>query len=217
MAKAAPENESIVGLPSGYIVQQLADFKDGLRKGSDPRMGYTFMVRIGTNISAEDAKTAADYFASLKPKQWIRVVETDTVPVTRPQGGMLVTVDGGGTEPIGKRVIVVSEDFERTECAIHIRLHRLRAKGSIAQGQRIVTTGGNGKTIQCTICHGADLKGLGNVPPSPGAIQPDGRQLIDIQNGVRNGPYTQLMKEPVRQLTSDDIVDIVSYVASLQP
>lgn len=214
-----PENESIVGLPSGYIVQQLADFKNGLRKGSDPRMGFTFMVRIGTNISADDAKTAADYFASLKPKPWIRVVETDTVPVTRPQGGMLVTVDGGGDEPIGDRVIVVSEDFERTELRDPTSgFIAYVPKGSVAKGKALVTTGGNGKTIQCTICHGADLHGIGNVPSIAGRDPEQmGRQLIDIQNGVRNGPYTQLMKEPVRQLSSDDIVNIVSYLASLQP
>jgi cytochrome c553 len=43
------------------------------------------------------------------------------------------------------------------------------------------------------------------------------RQLIDIQTGARNGPYDQLMKEPVRQLSSGDIVAIVAYLASLQP
>lgn len=214
-----PENESIVGLPSGYIVQQLEDFKNGLRKGSDPRMGFTFMVRIGTNITAEEAKTASDYFASLKPKPWIRVVETDTVPVTRPQGGMLVTVDGGDSEPIGNRAIVVSEDFERTELRDPTSgFIAYVPKGSIAKGKVLVTTGGNGKTIQCTICHGADLRGIGNVPSIAGRDPEQmGRQLIDIQNGMRNGPYTQLMKEPVRQLSSDDIVNIVSYLASLQP
>src|SRR5690242_17194995 len=97
-----PENESLVGLPAGYIVQQLSDFKSGLRKGSDPRMGYFWMVRIGTAISEEDAWTAAKYFASLTPKPWIRVVETDTVPVTRPAGGMLVAVEGQTEPKIGR-------------------------------------------------------------------------------------------------------------------
>ena len=31
-----PENASVTGLPAEYIVQQMADFKSGLRKGSDP-------------------------------------------------------------------------------------------------------------------------------------------------------------------------------------
>ena len=214
-----PENESIVGLPAGYIVQQLSDFKNGLRKGSDPRMGYFWMVRIGTAISEEDAWTAAKYFASLKPKPWIRVVETDTVPVTRPAGGMLVAVDGGGTELIGQRVIVVSEDYERTELRDpNSGFIAYVPKGSIEHGKEIVMTGGNGKTIRCTICHGPDLKGLGNVPSISGRDPEQmARQIIDIRNGVRNGPYAQLMKEPVRQLSDDDVVNIVAYLASLQP
>ena len=214
-----PENESIVGLPAGYIVQQLSDFKNGLRKGSDPRMGYFWMVRIGTAISEEDARTAANYFASLKPKPWIRVVETDTVPVTRAVGGMLVAVDGGGTEPIGQRVIVVSENYERTELRDpNSGFIAYVPKGSIEQGKELVTTGGDGKTTRCTICHGPDLKGLGNVPSIAGRDPEQmARQIIDIRNGVRNGAYGQLMKEPVRQLSDDDVVNIVAYLASLQP
>ncbi len=214
-----PENESIVGLPAGYIVQQLSDFKNGLRKGSDPRMGYFWMVRIGSAISEEDAWTAAKYFASLKPKPWIRVVETDTVPVTRPAGGMLVAVDGAGTEPIGQRVIVVSEDYERTELRDpNSGFIAYVPKGSIERGKELVTTGGNGKTIRCTICHGPNLKGLGNVPSIAGRDPEQmARQIIDIRNGVRNGPYGQLMKEPVRQLSDDDVANIVAYLASLQP
>ncbi|HXA55849.1 MAG TPA: c-type cytochrome [Candidatus Acidoferrum sp.] len=215
-----PENESVAGLPAGYILQQIADFKNGLRKSSEPRMGsVALMVRIGTNVSDDDAKAAATYFSTIKLKPWIRVVETDTVPVTRPNGGMLNVVDGGGNEPIGERVIEVPEDLERTELrdsssgfAAYV------PKGSLAKGKELVTNGGNGKTIRCSICHGADLKGIGNVPSIAGRSPSQmTRQLIDIQTGARNGPYTQLMKEPVRQLGSDDIVNIVSYLASLQP
>jgi cytochrome c553 len=214
-----PENESIAGLPAGYILQQLSDFGDGDRKGTDPRMGYTFMTRIGKAISPEDAKTAADYWAAQKLKPWIRVIETDTVPVTRPQGGMLVTVDGGGTEPIGERVIEVSEDLERTELRDPTSgFVAYVPKGSLAKGKELVMTGGSGKSIRCTLCHGTDLKGLGNVPSIAGRSPSQmARQIIDIQSGARNGPWSQLMKEPVRQLTNDDIVNVVSYLASLEP
>jgi hypothetical protein len=36
--------------------------------------------------------------------------------------------------------------------------------GSIAKGERLVTTGGSGKTITCSICHGQSLTGMGEVP-----------------------------------------------------
>ena len=215
-----PENESVAGLPAGYILQELADFKNGLRKSSEPRMGSVgLMVRIGTNISEDDAKAAAAYFSSVKLQPWIRVVETDTVPATRPNGGMLNVVEGGANEPIGERVIEVPENLELTE------LRDSRSgfvayvpKGSIAKGKELVTMGGNNKTIRCTICHGTDLKGIGNVPGIAGRSPSQmTRQIIDLQTGARNGPWGQLMKEPVRQLTNDDIVNIVSYLASLQP
>lgn len=215
-----PENESVAGLPSGYILQQLSDFKNDLRKSSEPRMGsVALMVRIGKGVTEDEAKAAAAYFSSMKLQPWIRVVETGTVPVTRPNGGMLNVVENGGTEPIGDRVIEVPENLEQTE------LRNSKSgfvayvpKGSLARGKELVMTGGNGKTIRCTICHGTDLKGLGNVPSIAGRSPSQmTRQIIDIQNGARNGPYTQLMKEPVRQLDTKDIVNIVSYLASLQP
>jgi mono/diheme cytochrome c family protein len=40
-------------------------------------------------------------------------------------------------------------------------------KGSIAKGAELMA-GGNGKTINCTYCHGANLKGLGEVPSIAG-------------------------------------------------
>ncbi|HKQ87285.1 MAG TPA: c-type cytochrome [Candidatus Acidoferrales bacterium] len=215
-----PENESVAGLPEGYILQQISDFKNGLRKSSEARMGsVALMVRIGTNVPEDEAKAAAAYFSSIKLQPWIRVVETDTVPVTRANGGMLNVVENGGREPIGDRVIEVPENLEQTE------LRNSKSgfvayvpKGSIARGKDLVMTGGKGKTIRCTICHGPDLKGLGNVPSIAGRSPSQmTRQLIDIQTGARNGPWTQLMKEPVRQLDEKDIVDIVSYLASLQP
>src|SRR5437773_10995975 len=36
--------------------------------------------------------------------------------------------------------------------------------GSVAKGKALAQTGGNGKTVECAICHGEGLKGLGNVP-----------------------------------------------------
>jgi cytochrome c553 len=214
-----PENQSVAGLPAGYILQQLADFKSGLRKGSDPRMGFTYMTWIASNVSDDEAKAAANYFASIKLKPWIKVVETDTVPVTRPSGFMLVRSSDGGTEPIGHRVIDLADDQDRFELRdASSGFTAYVPKGSIKRGEVLVMTGGDGKTIRCTICHGPDLHGLGNVPSISGRDPSQmARQIIDIRTGARNGPYTQLMKEPVRQLTDDDVVDIVAYLASLQP
>ena len=91
-------------------------------------------------------------------------------------------------------------------------------KGSVKKGETLVTTGGGGKTVQCGLCHGSDLKGLGPVPGiagrSPSYIF---RQLYDIQHGTRNGSWTQLMKGPVQRLSAEDMVSIAAYTASLKP
>src|SRR5271163_1392664 len=111
-----PENASVAGLPAAYIIEQMADFKNGSRKGSDPDMlSVTHMVSLSKSTSDEDVKAAAAYFSSITLKPWIRVVEVDQVPKTRPAGGMMVVMDGGATEPIGDRVIEVSENVEKTE------------------------------------------------------------------------------------------------------
>jgi cytochrome c553 len=216
-----PENASLVGLPAGYIEQQMADYRNGLRKTSEAKMGppNTMMV-IGKAANDAEVKAAAEYFASIKPKPWIKVIETKMVPKTHVSGWMFVETEGAGKgmEPIGSRVIEMPVDLERTELRDSKSSFIAYAPvGSIKKGEALVTTGG-GKTIKCSICHGADLKGIGNVPSiagrSPSYIA---RQLYDIQKGNRNGPWTQLMKEAVAKLTVDDMVSITAYLASRTP
>jgi cytochrome c553 len=213
-----PENQSIAGLPAAYILEQLSDFKNDLRHSSEPRMGsVNLMVKYSKSITPEEAKEAADYFSSIKPVKWIRVVEADTVPVTHPAGGMLVADQG--TEPIGERVIEVSENYEQTEMrSTKSGFVAYVPKGSLKTGEDLVKTGGGGKTMACIACHGPNLKGVGNIPSiagrSPSQIT---RQLMDFQSGARNGAAGAMMKMPVAKLTNADIVAITGYLASLEP
>jgi cytochrome c553 len=164
-----PENSSLAGLPAAYIAQQVADFRSGARKSSEPAsLPANLMVAVAKAATDEDVQAAAEYFAALKPSPWIRVVETDTVPKTRVGGWMLIAAEPAGTEPIGQRIIEMPENLERTE------LRDARSGfvayvpvGSIRKGEALIT-GGAGKTIQCGICHGPDLKGLGPVPALAG-------------------------------------------------
>ena len=65
---------------------------------------------------------AADYFAALKPRPWIRVVETDTVPKTYVgPGNKRLRLPGGGSEPLGNRIVEVPEDEAVVLIAIHAR------------------------------------------------------------------------------------------------
>jgi cytochrome c553 len=131
---------------------------------------------------------------------------------------MLVVSEPGATESIGRRIIETPEDLERTELRDAASgFVAYVPVGSIAKGEALVA-GAAGKTTACGICHGVDLKGLGPVPGlagrSPSYIV---RQLYDIQHGVRNGAWTELMKSVVAQLTEEDMVAIAAYTASRAP
>jgi len=219
-----PENSSLAGLPVAYIVQQLADFKSGLRKSSDPKHGPTStMIAYETKANKEEIRAAADYFSALKPRPWIRVVETDTVPQTHVAGWMLVANDpvenaAAEMEPIGVRIIETPENLERTELRDdHSGFVAYVPVGSIKKGQALSTANSN-KTLRCAACHGLDLKGLGNVPAlagrSPSYIV---RQLYDIQSGTRAGAAVQKMKPAIAKLTVHDMAAIAAYTASLKP
>lgn len=215
-----PENASLASLPVSYIEQQVADFRRGARVSSEPKMTPPAgMVVIAAAASDAEVKAAAEYFSSLKLKPWIRVVETGTVPKTRVSGSMLVQVEGGGTEPIGERIVETPENLERTELRDAASgFVAYVPVGSIKKGEALVMTGGAGKTVQCTICHGSDLRGLGPVPPlagrSPSYIF---RQLYDIEHGTRRGEWSVLMREPVARLSEEDMVSIAAYLASRTP
>lgn len=211
-----PENASVAGLPEAYIIQQMADFKSGARQGSDPQMlSVTNMVKLAKATTDEDVKAAAAYFSSIKLKPWIRVVEVEEVPKTKPQGGMMVVIEGGGKEPIGDRVIEVSESLERTELRDPTSgFIAYVPPGSLDRGKQLVTGG----TMPCTMCHGANLQGTGSIPSIAGRSPSQmARQLIDFQNGNRNGQMAPMMKGVVAKLTLQDIVAITSYLAAQVP
>ena len=89
--------------------------------------------------------------------------------------------------------------------------------GSIANGKALAA-GGGGKTIACGICHGAGLKGLGEVPGIAGRDPIYAfRQLYDMQQGRRKGDAMVLMKAVVEKLTIDDMIALSAYSASLDP
>ncbi|HTQ99472.1 MAG TPA: c-type cytochrome [Candidatus Acidoferrum sp.] len=214
-----PENASLVGLSADYIKQQLADYRAGLRKSSEPQMTPpALMQAIGLNASAEEAEQAAMYFAALKPRRWIRVVETATVPETVVTGWMYIAKAGGKSEPIGNRILEMPEDFARTELRdSHSGFVAYVPPGSIKRGQQLAS-GNDNRTRTCSLCHGSDLRGLGPVPRlagrSPSYLA---RQLYDLQQGNRHGTWSPLMVEVVAKLTPDDITNLAAYLASLEP
>jgi cytochrome c553 len=214
-----PENSSLAGLPAEYIVQQVADFKSGARKSAEAAsLPVNLMIAVAKAASDADVRAAAAYFAALKPRPWIQVVETATVPATHVAGWMLVASEPAAAEPIGQRIIEMPRDLERTELRDATSgFVAYVPVGSLEKGAALAA-GGAGKTVPCAMCHGEDLRGLGPVPPlagrSPSYLF---RQLYDMQHGLRNGSWTALMRAVVERLSEDDMLALAAYAASRAP
>jgi cytochrome c553 len=218
--KGRPENASVVGFPVPYFVEQMHEFRDGQRRSADARKKNTaLMSAFAKAMTDQEIQAAADYFSSMKWTLWIKVVETETVPKTRTSVGMYLPIAGAGTERLGQRIIEVPIDAEATEVLRnpHSGFIAYVPVGSVQKGKELVTSGGT-RTSPCGVCHGADLNGLDPVPGiagrSPSYLV---RQLYDMQQGTRNGTWTELMKPVVKSLTDEDILNIAAYTASVRP
>jgi cytochrome c553 len=218
--KGRAENAPIAGLPVAYFIQQMYDFKNGVRKSAEPRKANTnAMIAIAKAMTDEEIKATAEYFGSMPWTQWIKVVESETAPKTRISAGLFIALDGNEKEPLGRRIIEVPESAEASETYRNPRSGFIAyaPRGSIKKGESLVTSGG-AKTLACAACHGAELKGLGPVPGiagrSPSYLI---RQMYDMQAGARKGVWTPLMTKVVSQLSVDDMLEIAAYTASLKP
>ena len=216
--KGRPENAGVAGLPVSYFIQTMNDFKNDARKSADARKANTnAMITIAKGMTDEEIKAAAEYFGAMKWTPWIKVVETNTVPKTRIAGGMFLKIEPEEKEPIGQRIIEAPDDTERTETLRdpHSGFTAYVPVGSVKKGEALVTTGGGGKTTPCAVCHGADLRGIGPVPGIAGRSPSyTVRQLYDMQQGIRKGVWSDLMKPVVAKLTNDDMLAIAAYTAS---
>src|SRR6202161_3839679 len=111
-----PENASLAGLPAAYIVQQMADYKSGVRKFSGPqRSPVLLMTAIAKAATDAEVQAAAAYFSQLKPKSNIKVVEADTVPAAQIARVFYVLAKDGGTEPLGERILEAPVDVAQFE------------------------------------------------------------------------------------------------------
>lgn len=231
--KGRPNNAGPAGLPAEYILQQIDDFKNGARTSWDKRKRNTGqMIDIAKGLTPEEAKAGAEYFASMKWTPYVKVVEAAMVPKTHFVGGggglcMPLTGADAGMEPIGDRIVETPISPEDTEPMRNPRsgFYAYVPPGTLKKGEALVLRGGPGKTVTCAACHGAGLKGHvrpdGTDPhfPSLAGRSPSylARQLNDFKHFARVGPGAQLMQPVVANLSDDDILAIVAYVASLEP
>ncbi len=212
------ENATLAGLPEAYFIQQMTDIKSGARKSTIHRAPIDTMTIAAKAASDEEIAIAARYFASIVPKPHMKVIESRTAPRTLDKSWILALVPGGGTEPIGNRVIETPQDFDLFEKRDGRALNLVYVPpGSIAKG-RALALGRTGRAeVACVACHGQDLRGLGDIPGlagrSPSYLA---RQLTDFRTGARAGPGAPPMKAVADHLSAVDVVNLSAYMASLK-
>ena len=177
-----------------YFVQQLADFKSGARKMSGPERPSTQLMMASSQRRVTNAEVlaAAEYFAALKPKRIIKVVESETIAKLRI--ALVLCEKSGGrhrtTRPAHRRdarrcgSVRAYRNSPRQHCTAYVPV------GSVAKGARENRWIGNDHYLQHLPRAGiercrpnsADRRTLTNLPWV--------RRLSKFQHSGRTGSAT---------------------------
>jgi cytochrome c553 len=112
-----PENASLARLPVPYIIQQLADFKSGVRRSASPGPypPPELMIRVAMYATADEVASAAEYFSQQKLKSHVLVLERSRVPRSHVVGLVYAAIPGAPQEPLGVRLLEFAPDATRHE------------------------------------------------------------------------------------------------------
>jgi cytochrome c553 len=130
-------------------------------------------------------------------------------------GGFRYHAAEGGSEPLLEGMIVEAaenDDLVRARDQIDGGFVQYVHAEDMALGEKVATAGA------CGTCHGADYKGVGDVPRLAGQhslylI----RQLKDMQTGARKDKNVAPMKPIAAKLSDREIVAVAAYLASKSP
>ncbi len=213
-----PENSSLAGLSAAYIQQQVADFKSGARRSPwhGPYRPPDLMIHLAAFVTPEEVASAARYFSTQRLRPRVRIVESARVPHALVRG-LVYAFSPGADEELGERVLEFAPDPVRHESRDEtMRYVAYVPIGSIGRGGALA--GGKGPSQPCGSCHGAKLRGVGDVPGlagrSPSYLL---RQLLAFKVGTRAGLTGVPMKAVVGNLQLHDMIDVSAYAASLPP
>jgi cytochrome c553 len=215
-----PENASLAGLPSEYLLRQIDDYRTGLRTTAVKERAHVFrMISAIRELTEDEIKQVVAYYAAMKLPARVKVVESEAVPTTYVPNWYYASKHDGKTEPLGDRIIEIPDDEEnfvnrdsRVTFTAYVPL------GSVTRGEHLVAGKEAERVPACAACHGDGLKGIDSIPPiagrSPSMIV---RQLYEFKYGIRQGPTAELMKATTSQMTITDMVSIAAYLATLTP
>ena len=214
-----PENASLAGLPADYIVRQVNEYRAGTRTTGVKDRAHVFrMISALKELSDDEIKQAAAYYAAMKLPARIKVIESDTVPTTYVPNWYFTSNLDGKTEPLGERIIEMPDDEENfVNRDARVTFTAYVPLGSIARGKALVD-GKDERIPACNACHGEDLKGMGDIPPiagrSPSMVM---RQLYEFKHAIRQGAMSEPMKANTQPMTIPAMTAISAYLATLTP
>ena len=216
-----PENAGLSGLPADYIRRQVAAFRAGTRTSAAPDYVPTrLMAQVAANATDAEIDAAAAYFAAIPARAHVRVVESDRITGVEAKAFLLRAVPGSG-EPLGDRIVEGPEDFERFERRDPRLVYTAWVpRGALKRGEGLARTGGSGRTVACSTCHGSDLcGGAGAAGPPLAGRSPSYifRQLYGFSTHARGGEAALPMQAVVARLTQRDMIALAAYVGSLTP
>jgi cytochrome c553 len=216
-----PENAALAGLSAEYIRAQVADMRAHVRKRAwtGPLRTSALMQQVADNATDGEIAAAATYFAAMRMRRKVEIVESDRVPKTREVRFIYFADEGAGDQPLGTRLIEVPVDSARHELRDPNVTYRAYVPiGSLARGKELSMTGAEGRTIACVTCHGPGLRGNGPFPPlagrSPSYLL---RQLMAFRIGTRATPAGAPMQPVVTMLSIEDMIAVAAYAGSLEP
>lgn len=207
-----PENAALADMTADYIRQQIADMRSGTRL-HDPHFttGGNMLTTAKSSTDA-DIAAAAEYFASVKYRKRVKVIEARDIPKVTADAVYFFDRDGA-REPLGQRIVEGPDDVQAFELRDPNTTYTAYVPvGSLVRGAALA------ESMGCAGCHGQGLKGSAIGPPLAGRF-PTGlfRQLHAFKMGFRNGPQTALMKPVARALDDNDMIALAAYAASLDP
>ena len=213
------ENAVLAGLPAGYMERQVAAIRAGTRRSAMATYGSSIRMRdAADSATVQEVRAAVRYFSRIRARPRFVVVERRTIPATYEAGGLYSVRAGADSQPLGQRIIELTDDLERHELRdANGTFTAYVPVGSVASGRRIA----HGKptaTTTCVTCHGPALRGLALAPPIAGRSPTYMfRQLVGFKTGARGGAASAPMQKVVAGLSVDDMIAVAAYAGSLRP
>ncbi len=216
------ENATVAGLPESYIRQQLADFRSGARAAAVEFTASSRMKDVAVAATDAELAAAAKYFAGLHARRQYLVVETTEIPRSYQAGGLYALRPGTQTEPLGARMMEISDNIEHHEMRDPMETFTVYVQpGTLEKGRKIAITARADSPTRCATCHGPELRGgtAGTVGPPIAGKSPLYllRQLVGFRTKARNGATSAPMQIVTHRLSLDEMLAAAAYAGSRAP